>query len=125
MKNKKINNKTTAIFENRPVRRLWDKKKEKWYFSVVDIISILTEQPDHKKSQSYWTTLKSRLKQEGSEVVTKCDQLKMGASDGKFYLTDAADTEVLLRIIQSVPSKKAEPIKLWLAKGGRPWQAII
>lgn len=107
-----------AIFEGRKIRRHWDKRKEKWYFSVVDIIAVLTNQPDHKKAQSYWTTLKNRLKEEGSEIVTKCDQLKMMASDGKYYLTDAADVETLLRLIQSVPSPKAEPIKLWLAKVG-------
>ena len=100
------------------MRRHWDKKQEKWYFSVVDIIAVLTNQSDHKKAQSYWTTLKSRLKEEGSEVVTKCDQLKMQASDGKIYKTDAADVETLFRLIQSVPSPKAEPIKLWLARVG-------
>lgn len=107
-----------AIFEGRKIRRHWDKKTEKWYFSVVDIIAVLANQSNHKKAQSYWTTLKSRLKEEGSEVVTNCDQLKMMASDGKFYLTDAADVETLLRLIQSVPSPKAEPIKLWLARVG-------
>src|SRR3989344_9581850 len=105
-----------AIFEGRKISRQWDKKAEKWYFSVVDIIAVLTNQSDHKKAQSYWTTLKNRLKEEGSEVVTKCDQLKMQAGDGKFYKTDAADVETLFRLIQSVPSPKAEPIKLWLAK---------
>lgn len=107
-----------AFFEGRKIRRKWDEKKEKWYFSVVDIIAILTSQPEHKKAQSYWTTLKNRLKDEGSEIVTKCDQLKMQASDGKYYLTDAADVETLLRLIQSIPSPKAEPIKLWLARVG-------
>ncbi len=107
-----------AIFEGKKIRRHWDKKAEKWYFSVVDIVAVLINQIDHKKAQSYWTTLKNRLKEEGSEVVTKCDQLKMQASDGKFYKTDAADVETLLRLIQSVPSPKAEPIKLWLAKVG-------
>lgn len=116
MENKKINNKTTAIFENRPVRRLWDEKKEKWYFSVVDVIGILT---DSDNPQVYWRVFKKRMIDEGSsEAVTKCNGLKMTAPDGKMRLTDAADTEVLLRIIQSVPSKKAEPIKLWLAKVG-------
>jgi len=107
-----------VIFEGRNMRRHWDKKQEKWYFSVVDIIGVLTNQTEHKKSQSYWTTLKNRLKEEGSEVVTKCDQLKMQASDGKIYKTDAADVETLFRLIQSVPSPKAEPIKLWLARVG-------
>jgi DNA-damage-inducible protein D len=116
--NSKKSKKSLAIFEGRSVRRSWDDKKEKWYFSVIDIIAILTDQVDFKKSKSYWTTLKGRLKQEGSELVTKCDQLKMQSADGKFYNTDAADVETIFRLIQSVPSKKAEPIKLWLAKVG-------
>lgn len=95
-----------AIFEGKKIRRHWDVKKEKWYFSVVDIIAILTNQLDHKRAQSYWTTLKNRLKEEGSEVVTKCDQLKMQANDGKFYKTDAADVETVLRLVQSVPRRK-------------------
>ena len=107
----KKNNKI-AIFEGSKIRRFWDKKQEKWYFSVIDIISILTEQTSYKKAKSYWSTLKNRLKNEGSEVVTKCDQLKMLALDGKLRETDVADVETLLRLIQSVPSKKAEPIKL-------------
>ncbi len=107
-----------AIFEGKEIRRKWDEKAEKWYFSIVDIIGVLLNQPEHKKSQSYWTTLKNRLKEEGSEVITKCDQLKMQASDGKFYKTDAADVETLFRLTQSIPSPKAEPIKLWLAKVG-------
>ncbi|MFH0892421.1 MAG: hypothetical protein V1867_06610 [Candidatus Falkowbacteria bacterium] len=111
-------NKLIVIFEDHPVRRTWDEKGEKWYFSVIDIIAILTEQKDFKRAQSYWTTLKNRLKNEGSEVVTKCDKLKLTAKDGKKYLTDVADVEIVLRLIQSVPSKKAEPIKLWLAKVG-------
>ena len=115
---KKKNTKKMAIFEGRNVRRIWDDKKELWYFSVIDIIAILTDQADFKRAQSYWTTLKSRLKQEGSELVTKCDKLKLRSADGKFYKTDVADTETLFRLIQSVPSKKAEPIKLWLAKVG-------
>ena len=109
---------TLAVFEDHKIRRIYDEKSETWFFSVVDIIAVLTEQYEHKKAQSYWTTLKNRLKKEGSEVVTKCDQLKMEASDGKNYLTDAANPETLLRLIQSVPSPKAEPIKLWLAKVG-------
>src|SRR3990167_10093657 len=113
----KKNNKI-AIFEGSKIRRFWDKKQEKWYFSVIDIISILTEQTSYKKAKSYWSTLKNRLKNEGSEVVTKCDQLKMLALDGKLRETDVADVETLLRLIQSVPSKKAEPIKLWLARVG-------
>jgi len=122
-KNNKISNgvkgkKQITIFEGKKIRRHWDEKQEKWYFSIIDIIAILTEQADFKKAQSYWTTLKNRLKNEGSEVVTKCDKLKLQSSDGKFYKTDVADTETLLRLIQSVPSKKAEPVKLWLARVG-------
>ena len=109
---------SVTLFEGRKIRRLYDEKKKMWYFSVVDIIAVLTNQPGHKKAQSYWTTLKNRLKEEGSEVVTKCDQLKLEAADGKKYLTDVANPETLLRLIQSVPSPKAEPIKLWLAKVG-------
>ena len=115
---KKIKNKEIAIFEGRKIRRLWDGKKEIWYFSVIDIIAVLIEQPNFKRAQSYWTTLKNRLKNEGNESVTKCDKLKLQSADGKFYLTDVADVEVILRLIQSVPSPKAEPIKLWLARVG-------
>lgn len=111
-------NNDLTIFEGNTIRRHYDEKSEAWYFSVVDIIKVLIEQPDHKRAQSYWTTLKNRLKDEGSEVVTKCDQLKLLASDGKSYLTDVANAETLLRLIQSIPSPKAEPIKLWLAKVG-------
>lgn len=107
-----------VLFENYEIRRYYDEEKEIWYFSVVDVVRALIQQNDHKKAQSYWTTLKMRLKEEGSEVVTKCDQLKMKAHDGKYYKTDAADVETLLRLIQSVPSPKAEPIKLWLARVG-------
>lgn len=107
-----------AIFEKKKIRRKWDEKQEKWYFSVIDIISVLTGQPDFKKAQSYWTTLKSRLKQEGNESVTKCDKLKLQSADGKYYKTDVADVETLLRLIQSVPSAKAEPVKIWLARVG-------
>ncbi|MFA5318117.1 MAG: BRO family protein [Patescibacteria group bacterium] len=117
MKNKD-KNKSIIIFENFPVRRKWVEKEEKWYFSVIDIIAVLTGQADYKKAQSYWTTLKNRLKNEGSQVVTNCDKLKLIASDGKKYLTDVANVETILRLVQSVPSKKAEPIKLWLAKVG-------
>ena len=112
------NDKKITIFEGQKIRRVWDERKEKWYFSVIDIIAILTEQIDYKKAKTYWTTLKNRLKNEGSEVVTNCDQLKMLAQDRKMRLTDVADVETLLRLIQSVPSPKAEPVKLWLAKVG-------
>ena len=115
---KKVNQSSLAIFETYKIRRIYDERKETWYFSVIDIVAALIEQTDFKKAKSYWTTLKNRLKQEGSELVTKCDQLKMQSTDGKFYKTDAADVETILRLIQSVPSKKAEPIKLWLAKVG-------
>ena len=118
MTKQKTKNKAIVIFEDKPVRRVWSEKEEKWYFSVIDIIAILTEQVDYKKAKSYWTTLKSRLKQEGSEVVTNCDQLKMLAQDGKMRETDAADVETILRLVQSVPSPKVEPIKLWLARVG-------
>lgn len=110
--------KNIILFENFKIRRQYNEKKENWYFSVIDIIAVLTEQTDFKKAQSYWTTLKSRLKQEGNESVTKCDKLKMQSADGKYYKTDVADIETIFRLIQSVPSPKAEPIKLWLAKVG-------
>jgi hypothetical protein len=109
------NEKQMAIFEGQKIRRIWDDKEEKWYFSIVDVVGILSQSVN---PQNYWKVLKNRLKKEGSEVVTKCNQLKMQASDGKYYLTDSADTEVILRLIQSVPSPKAEPFKLWLAKVG-------
>lgn len=104
-----------ALFEGAKIRRHWDDKESKWFFSVVDIIDVLTQSVDSRK---YWNKLAQRLREEGSEVVTNCHQLKMKAADGKMRLTDAADVESLLRIIQSVPSPKAEPIKLWLAKVG-------
>ncbi len=100
------------------IRRHFDTAKQKWFFSVIDIIAALTEQSDYKKAKSYWTTLKQRLKTEGSQLVTNCDQLKMKAQDEKMRLTDVTDLENILRLIQSIPSKKAEPIKLWLAKVG-------
>jgi hypothetical protein len=103
------------LFESQKIRSHWDAEKEKWYFSIVDIIGILTDSPNPRK---YWSVLKTRLKQEGSQLTTICSQLKMQAVDGKFYLTDVADTEGLLRIIQSIPSPKAEPFKQWLAKVG-------
>jgi hypothetical protein len=106
------------LFEEKHVRRIWDEKEEKWYFSVVDVIGILTEQPDYRGATKYWNTTKTRLVDEGSQLSTDCRQLKMKAQDGKMRLTDCADAEQLLRIIQSIPSKKAEPFKLWLAKVG-------
>jgi DNA-damage-inducible protein D len=110
--------KSLAIFEDYKIRRHYDEKAETWYFSVVDILQVLLQQPDHQSARNYWKVLKNRLNKEGSESVTKCNQLKMKAADGKQYLTDVADPETLLRLIQSVPSPKAEPIKLWLAKVG-------
>lgn len=110
--------KTLVVFEDKKIRRIFDEKTETWYFSVVDIIGILTDQADYKLSRNYWKVLKNRLKKEGSQLVTKCNQLKLLAQDGKKYLTDVADAETLLRLVQSVPSPKAEPIKLWLAKVG-------
>lgn len=107
--------KRIAVFEGQKIRRHWDKKNEKWWFSVVDIIAVLSNSNDPR---NYWKVLKNRLKKEGSQVVTKCNQLKMVAADGKEYLTDAADTETIFRIIQSIPSPNAEPFKLWLARVG-------
>ncbi|MBK8428413.1 MAG: Bro-N domain-containing protein [Lewinellaceae bacterium] len=101
------------IFEERKVRTLWDADQEKWYLSIVDVIAVLTDSPN---PQMYWRVLKNRLKKEGSQLVTNCNQLKMQSADGKFYLTDVADTEQLFRLIQSIPSPKAEPFKLWLAR---------
>ncbi|HBR78936.1 MAG TPA: hypothetical protein DEA46_00720 [Candidatus Moranbacteria bacterium] len=107
-----------AIFEDFKIRRHYDEKTETWFFSVVDIIAALLQQDDFQAARNYWKVLKNRLKAEGSESVTKCNQLKMEAADGKKYLTDTANPEVIFRLIQSVPSPKAEPIKLWLAKVG-------
>ncbi len=107
------------LFEDKRIRTAWDEEKEEWYFSVVDVISVLTEQPDYQAARNYWKVTKKRLKDEGNETVTACNQLKMTASDGKKRLTDVADTEQFLRIIQSIPSPKAEPFKLWLAQIGR------
>ncbi len=107
-----------AIFENFKIRRVYDQILEIWFFSVVDIVAALTEQDNHKTARKYWNKLKERLAKEGSQLVTNCHQLKMEASDGKWYETDAADAETIFRLVQSVPSKKAEPIKLWLAKVG-------
>ena len=107
-----------AIFEERHIRRVYDEKAETWLFSVVDIMQILTDSGDYQQARKYWKNLKLRLKKEGSEVVTDCYQLKLTAEDGKKRLTDVANAETLLRLVQSVPSPKAEPIKLWLAKVG-------
>ena len=107
------------LFENKRIRTAWDAEKEEWYFSIVDVVAVLTDQPDQRHAAKYWSVLKTRLKKEGSELTTKCSQLKMRSADGKCYNTDVADTEQLLRIIQSIPSPKAEPFKLWLAQVGR------
>jgi hypothetical protein len=108
----------TAIFEEHAIRRVYDEATETWWFSVVDIVQVLTQQPDYQSARNYWKVLKNRLSKEGSQSVTKCNRLKLPAADGKNYLTDVATAETLLRLVQSVPSPKAEPIKLWLAKVG-------
>ena len=107
------------LFEDQKIRVAWDAEQEEWYFSVVEVVGVLTDSPDYNTGRKYWNKLKQRLKEEGSELVTNCRQLKMRAADGKNRLTDVADTEQLLRIIQSIPSKKAEPFKAWLAMVGR------
>ncbi len=107
-----------AIFEEHAIRRVYDEVSETWWFSVVDIVQVLTQQPDCQTARKYWNKLKERLGKEGSESVTNCHRLKLPAADGKNYLTDVATAETLLRLVQSVPSPKAEPIKLWLAKVG-------
>ncbi|MBU0561282.1 MAG: hypothetical protein KKG93_17140 [Bacteroidetes bacterium] len=115
---KEAKNKSLAIFETFKIRRHYDEEKEKWYFSVIDIVAALIEQPDYQTARKYWNQLKKRLKNEGNESVTNCHQLKLFAADGKKYFTDVADVQTILRLVQTVPSKKAEPIKLWLAKVG-------
>ena len=110
--------KETAIklFEQKQIRSIWSEEDEKWYFSIVDVVGVLS---DSENPNNYWKVLKNRLRKEGSQLVTNCNQLKLQSSDGKFYKTDVADTEQLFRLIQSIPSKKAEPFKLWLAQVGR------
>lgn len=110
------NTSAIQLFEDQPIRAAWDEEKEEWYFSVVDVVRVLTDSPN---PQTYWRVMKKRLKDEGNETVTSCNALKMTAADGKKRMTDVADTEQLLRIIQSIPSPKAEPFKLWLAQVGR------
>ena len=107
-----------AIFENHAIRRVYDEDAEIWWFSVVDIVQVLTQQPDYQTARKYWNKLKERLNREGGQSVTNCHRLKLPAADGKNYLTDVASAETLLRLVQSIPSPKAEPIKLWLAKVG-------
>lgn len=113
------NNNGIQLFEDKRIRTAWDKEKEEWYFSVVDVVSILTDQPTQRSAAKYWSVLKTRMKKEGNQLTTNCRQLKMTAEDGKSRKTDVADTEQLLRIIQSIPSPKAEPFKMWLAQVGR------
>ena len=113
-----VNKNSIKLFGGDKIRAIWNDEQEKWYFSVVDVVAVLTESKDFQTARKYWNKLKQRLKEEGFEPVTNCHQLKMPAADGKMRLTDVADTEQLLRIIQSVPSPKAEPFKMWLAKVG-------
>ena len=107
------------LYEEQPIRTAWVEDEEEWYFSIVDVVGVLTEQTDYQKARKYWNKLKQRLSEEGSQLVTNCHRLKMTAQDGKKRLTDVANTEQLLRLIQSIPSKKAEPFKMWLALVGR------
>lgn len=111
-----MDNDKLQLFENKAIRTAWDEEKEEWYFSIVDVVAVLTDSPN---PQTYWRVMKKRLKDEGNETVTNCNALKMTAADGKKRLTDVATTEQLFRIIQSIPSPKAEPFKLWLAEVGR------
>jgi BRO family, N-terminal domain len=107
------------LFEQKQVRTHWDEISEKWYFSVVDVIAVLTDQPNHQRARNYWKVLKSRLLKEGNETVTNCNRLKLVAEDGKMRETDVADTEQIFRLVQSIPSPKAEPFKVWIAKVAR------
>ena len=112
-------NNKIQLYEDQPIRTAWDEEREEWYFSIVDVIGVLAEQPNQRGASNYWAKLKQRLKEEGADqLLTNCQQLKMKATDGKRRLTDVASTEQLLRIIQSIPSPKAEPFKLWLAHVG-------
>ncbi|MBR1696982.1 MAG: Bro-N domain-containing protein, partial [Anaerovibrio sp.] len=114
-----MGNDKIQLFEDQPIRVAWAEDEEEWYFSIVDVVGVLTEQPNTDGARNYWKVLKNRLKEEGSQLVTNCNQLKMTAQDGKKRQTDVANTEQLLRLIQSIPSKKAEPFKMWLAQVGR------
>lgn len=111
-------NNSLKLFEDRNIRVQWNDEQEKWYFSVVDVVSVLTDN-NYQQARNYWKVLKYRLKEEGSELVTNCNQLKMKSLDGKYYNTDVMNTEQILRLVQSIPSKKAEPFKLWLAQVGK------
>ena len=106
------------LFQERQVRSVWNEEEAQWYFSVVDVVGILTDQPTTDRAKKYWSVLKTRLKKEGNETTTNCSRLKLPATDGKMRLTDVANTKDMLRIIQSIPSPKAEPFKLWLAQVG-------
>jgi len=110
--------KQLVVFEDKQIRRVWDELREEWHFSVIEIVGILIDQPDYQKARKYWNKLSERLTKEGNESVTNCHRLKIMATDGKKYLTDCANMETIFRLIQSIPSPKAEPIKLWLAKVG-------
>lgn len=113
------NDNTIQLFEDKKIRTAWDEEQEEWLFSIVDVVSVLTDQPDTRHAAKYWSVLKVRLKKEGSQLTTNCRQLKMIAEDGKRRLTDVGDTEQILRLVQSIPSPKAEPFRVWLAKVGR------
>ena len=106
------------LFEDKRIRTAWDAEKEEWYFSIVDVVAVLTDQPDQRHAAKYWSVLKTRLKKEGSELTTNCSQLKLQSADGKYYKTDCLDTSGILRLVQSIPSPNAEPFKMWLAKVG-------
>ena len=112
-------NSKIQLFEDKRIRTAWDEEEQEWYFSVVDVVSIMTDQATPRSASTYWAVLKKRLIEEGAQLLTNCKQLKMKAADGKKRLTDVANTEQLLRIIQSIPSPKAEPFKMWLAQIGR------
>lgn len=114
-----INNEKLQLFENQEIRTAWDAENEEWYFSIVDVVGVLAESSDYEAARNYWKVTKHRMIKEGNELVTNCNRLKLKAADGKKRYTDVANTEQLLRIIQSIPSKKAEPFKLWLAKIGK------
>lgn len=113
------NDNAIQLFEDKKIRTAWDEEQEEWLFSIVDVVSVLTDQPDTRHAAKYWSVLKVRLKKEGSQLTTNCRQLKLTAEDGKKRLTDVADTEQILRLVQSIPSPKAEPFRVWLARVGR------
>ena len=113
------------LFESREIRTAWNEDEEEWYFSVVDVVEVLTDSADYQTARKYWNKLRQRLSEEGSELVTICHRLKMIAADGKMRETDVLDTKGLLRLIQSIPSPKAEPFKMWLAQVGSKWRDEI